>query len=551
MAGMARTPRPPAVRARRTVVGTLDADRHASVDPLGRVHLDGEAWSLDWWIGAEDRWHVPADESAVRQGLVGAAPVVETRVRVPSGDAVQRTYAARSAAGAPVVVVEVENDSKVPFAVAFAVRSPGLDGWGVLREVSAEGTEVRVEGKLVLVAARAPGRRAAIDAATADGGVAQVVQGGAAQPEAAVEARSKDGQAEVAVVFPVAHGATIRIVLPFGGGTLDVDALPSADQVAKGWRSHAARGARVVLPDRRLQEAVDANICHLLLRPEGRGVAAALDRFGFVDEAAEVLLEQAARTTSKDDPGDVLLALAAHWTLTRDDAFAEAAVPLVASLVAALGHTGDGAQLGLGAIAAGGAAGMLAAAGQARGADDVRRAGAAMAKSAAATPPPAAPSGPEAVVQLLRSASPTWTWVGPDDGHETSVGAAVLMAARALLLAEADQPGVPAVQLCADVPEHWLGQGWEAHDLLTAHGRVSYAVRWHGDRAALLWERQPWRGSAPVRITAPVLDPTWSSEEPTGEALLGPVALPTADGPPAQGVTTPVTLSPTPPREPG
>jgi hypothetical protein len=125
------------------------------------------------------------------------------------------------------------------------------------------------------------------------------------------------------------------------------------------------------------------------------------------------------------------------------------------------------------------------------------------------------------------------------------------MAARAVLLAEADQPGAPTLQLCADVPPHWLGQGWEAHGLLTAHGRVAYAVRWHGDHAALLWERQPWYDAPPVRITAPALDPTWSSTDPTGEALLGPVALPAPDGPPPSGVTTPVTLSPMPPRDPG
>ncbi|HJR24371.1 MAG TPA: hypothetical protein VJ804_02785, partial [Acidimicrobiales bacterium] len=66
---------------RRTVIGTLDAVRLASVDPRGLVQLDGAAWSLDWWIGAEDRWHVPADEVGVRQSLVGAAPVVESRLR--------------------------------------------------------------------------------------------------------------------------------------------------------------------------------------------------------------------------------------------------------------------------------------------------------------------------------------------------------------------------------------------------------------------------------------------------------------------------------------
>ena len=90
MAGMARTQRPPTPGGARTVIGVLDADRHASVDPRGSVHLDGEPWVLDWWIGAEDRWHLPAEEPSVRQGLLGSAPVVETRVRVPSGDAVRR-----------------------------------------------------------------------------------------------------------------------------------------------------------------------------------------------------------------------------------------------------------------------------------------------------------------------------------------------------------------------------------------------------------------------------------------------------------------------------
>jgi hypothetical protein len=173
-----------------------------------------------------------------------------------------------------------------------------------------------------------------------------------------------------------------------------------------------------------------------------------------------------------------------------------------------------------------------------------------MARSAAATAPPPPPSTEEALAQLLRSASPTWTWVGPDDGHEPSVGAALLMAARALVVAEADADGVGVVQLAPVVPDHWLGRGWEVHGLPTAHGPVSYAVRWHGDRPALLWERQPWRGAAPVRLTAPALDPSWSSTEPTGEALLGPVALPALEALEGQGVTTPVTLSPTPPKEP-
>ena len=91
------------------------------------------------------------------------------------------------------------------------------------------------------------------------------------------------------------------------------------------------------------------------------------------------------------------------------------------------------------------------------------------------------------------------------------------------------------------VPEAWLGRGWEVHDLPTAHGRLSFAVRWHGERPALLWDLD---GSA-VRLRAPALDPAWSSAERRGEALLGPVAVP--ERPTVRrGLTIPVTIEPMP-----
>jgi hypothetical protein len=55
------------------------------------------------------------------------------------------------------------------------------------------------------------------------------------------------------------------------------------------------------------------------------------------------------------------------------------------------------------------------------------------------------------------------------------------------------------------------------HDLPTASGTLSFAVRWHGSRPALLWEVE---GEGPVHLRAPGLDPAWSSTERRGEALL-------------------------------
>jgi hypothetical protein len=65
-------------------------------------------------------------------------------------------------------------------------------------------------------------------------------------------------------------------------------------------------------------------------------------------------------------------------------------------------------------------------------------------------------------------------------------------------------------------PEAWNGAGAEVHDLHTDEGVLSAAVRWHGERPALLWD---YRG-AKRTIACPGLDNGWSSDEPRGEALL-------------------------------
>jgi hypothetical protein len=66
-------------------------------------------------------------------------------------------------------------------------------------------------------------------------------------------------------------------------------------------------------------------------------------------------------------------------------------------------------------------------------------------------------------------------------------------------------------------PGDWRGQPLDARDLPTRNGPVSFSVRWHGERPALLWE-------APVATTlrAPGLDASWTTTDARGETLLGP-----------------------------
>jgi hypothetical protein len=132
---------------------------------------------------------------------------------------------------------------------------------------------------------------------------------------------------------------------------------------------------------------------------------------------------------------------------------------------------------------------------------------------------------------MMKAATPTWTWpeaVHPrlpggcmGDGHHGWAAADFLSFVRMLLVREVPGGGLA---LSSAVPDAWLGQGWEVHDAPTANGHLSYAVRWHGDRPALLWELTPHPGASdPVRLTAPGLDPSWSTLALTGEALLAPV----------------------------
>jgi hypothetical protein len=135
---------------------------------------------------------------------------------------------------------------------------------------------------------------------------------------------------------------------------------------------------------------------------------------------------------------------------------------------------------------------------------------------------------------LAERSTPTGTWpevVHPRTGrgiagagHDPTATAEVLRLVRELLVVET----ADGLALAAGCPPDWFGQGLEVHDAPTAFGRCSYAVRWHGERPALLWEVEG--GGSSVRLTAPALDPAWSSTERRGEALLAaPVATQPSD----------------------
>jgi hypothetical protein len=406
-----------------TVVGVLGSRRRASVDGAGCITAARVGWQLDWWIGADDRWRVPAAETAVRQSRVRDAPVVQTALRVPGGDAVQRVYGAGGLAD--VVVVEIENASPAPFVAALVLRRAS---GGRLRSVGVDGPTATVDGHAVLVASRPPGRWAA---STSSGTALDVVREGHASSGPFPGARDRAGALEVALLYPVAHRTTARFAVPLApkdrsasAAPVDLAGLPDADEAARGWEGQLARGLRVDVPDPRLQSAIDAARASLLLATPGAGApdAAALEDWGFDDEAAAAWRRLSWRARRR----------AARRRLE--------------------------------------------------------------------------PAGWQRVGSRLDTASPTVAWPeGPGP---------FLLDVRSLL---AHEGADGTVSLLSELPPGWVGQGLEVQDAPTRGGRVSFAVRWHADRPALLWECEV----AGTRLRAPGLDPRWSSADRRGEALLG------------------------------
>ena len=115
-----------------------------------------------------------------------------------------------------------------------------------------------------------------------------------------------------------------------------------------------------------------------------------------------------------------------------------------------------------------------------------------------------------ALRRRLPDAEPT-----PLDPPEGVVGLA--WAERRIVVADRTAPTIDLFP--APFPPSWAGHPVEAYRVPVAGDpsvTVGVAVRWHGERPALLWEVA---GLAPA-LTSSGLDPAWSSAAERGEALL-------------------------------
>ena len=414
------------VRPAAHVLGIRGGGWNAIVNERGSIRLNDGSPVLDWHIAADDRWHDPSTEPSVRQTRRAGVPVIETRLRIPGGDAIQRVYAVADAGG--LVVIEITNESTLPIAVAFTRPD--------------------------LISSRTPSPR------------------GAQGIELPVGS----------VVFPVAHGSTLRVALsaPLNvaneTANVDVERLPSFEQLQKGWLKAVEQAGYVIVPEGAVAPLVARLRSDALILSgheiEDWGIGAGGDcandpvaymltlqellRMGekLTGDSAQIRVDHAARlaqcveTLLKDHKKSSVL----PWDVER-------------ALFAA--------QF------------VFARMGENRAADDV--AAAQLRMSSAAEPPNVMPTDIRAIA-----------WV-----EEKMVAV--------------QRDG--SVQIFGrGIPRLWLGANLECHRVSAGPMHtVSFGIRWHGEKPALLWEVS---GPAGVKLNAGLCDPTWSSVEPTGETLL-------------------------------
>lgn len=412
-------------------VGAVGGRPRWSVSPWGAVAEWGSGHdpsvperTLEWYVAADDRWHVPPEEPTARQQRVGGVPVVETRLRVPDGDVVQRVWAVPDRGG--LVVMEVENASPLPLAVAVV------------------GPDIVTE-----------------------------------RPPADVPVQGIDLPGD-AIVLPVGHHSTVRVVQPSrdAASAAGWPVLAPVENVVSGWTGLLERASRLSIPDETLTHGVIAARSDLLLLGP---VDPDDDPVGFLLDAGELVRcgdDADAWLPELVEPAETV----ARHLGERSTGPADA--PVAESLDAL------GAVLRVATIC-----------GDQRAAADLRR----IIDDLDVRLVDGDRALPVSFADLRRGAS---------------AGRFVRAVERRFVDVVSDRSGSTvergAALLPGGLPDSWLGADFDVHGLPSVPGSsVSFAVRWHGERPAVLWEQA---GPA-TRLQAPTMAANWSSGESKGEAL--------------------------------
>lgn len=542
---------------------TIGVGSVADVDAQGAIYPRSRDLSIELWFGSGDRW-VRGTDAGTRQTRVVGLPIVETRHRVGDGDVSQTAWADESGDGRGRVVVELANETDVAVVVAIVVRPQRLLGSGWIEEIRVAKTLIVADQTPIVEIGREPG-----DVATAvdeNGGetLCELLRTNAESLVGHERLVDQHGRASIAAMIPLTAGVNRHIQILDGREAATVAPAP-LERIVSGWRSHLETAAEIELPawPKHVPPALMSSLLGSVAdqsapmgdeqwqRADDATLAVALSGVGSHWAAAEVVERLLADVADGSIPRREWPSVAAACagiagspvgdaTLQRhgDEAIAVAGEVLTRSSTPGLDFLlHEVVRSAHGDDAARDAASITGTAPTGHARTQLGRLGVVLApaETAALVSEHEHAETPldefdlalsmivtqhverpvDAVIPVRARAGTTWRWARGACGDSPHARAALLIGLRALCVSTTREH----IDLVPGMQRAWLGQNLRASRLPTPFGTLSFAVRWHGPRAALLWELED-RTLRDFTITSRAIDPSFATTESSGEVLL-------------------------------
>ena len=352
-----------------TAVGPLDTDVEAVIDPRGLLTPTYDGWSVDVWVEADGKLHIPSCMEDIAQTAEANIPIIHTPFAVGRFLVDLECFGARHD-GIDVVVQQVKvkytGDGKKEVAVHISVRPFNPEGVSLVRSVEYGPRDqcFVVNGSPALFFSEPPDRVDCSDLHSGD--VSLMLDRTAPQNRATCRA----GMATAVATFRASLVPGEEKVIPFAcpmrpakrkrrarRSFKGFDAKTSRDEVEMDWRERLSQGIRLQVPEERFQNCCETNLAYMHLFDDGDHICpgpltyhhywfrdsaysvTALDRMGYTDQARAKLLGYPGRQRRDgyflsqdgewDANGQAIWTMVEHYRLTGDEDFLSQVYPSI------------------------------------------------------------------------------------------------------------------------------------------------------------------------------------------------------------------------------
>ncbi len=448
------------------MVGDLDGPQ-AVVDRYGRIGNLNNTYTIEWGINSDGKWRASHQTKSTRQARIQNAPAYETRMRTATGDVVARVAAANDGK-CRYLTVEFENASSEAIALAAIANVTAADAV----ELAVTPEAIKKQGQVWIKPQRQAG--------------ALFVTNSHDDPWLAMNPTQRSTPATVrgscvtaGLVMALPHHQKLSLFVVEEGRPPNNIATPA--EIASGWRAITANALTLEVDGTDIATLWQQTLADLIVQASCENShhrwesAPLLDIAGLNKEADHVRASVVA--TTQTTPLRTHEAIAALRALASRD-------------LRARQYSGLDELVDL----------LIEGAAAAIDKDTVNLAARALQKYA--------PQTASAVCQLLEKHD-----LGSTYEHESPLA----QQATHLLNRFVSDRQNQHIDLLPDLAPDWFGRSVDVRDFETIWGKLSFSLRWHGRRPALLWELS---SKDNIKITARSIHPSWSTQELSGETML-------------------------------